>query len=80
MPDTLGSLNLFSQLLSSYTGADPQKNYAGVSIDTPHNFKFSASYLCFVSTKQDTTASGIDPTGVHVSTPSDLRCIFSAGR
>ena len=61
-----------------HLGADPQRNYAGVSLDTPRNFKFCASYLCFVSTKQDTTASGIDPTGVRLSTPSDLRCIFSA--
>ena len=57
-------------------GPDPQKNYAGVSIDTPRNFKVPASYLYFVSTKQDTTASGLDPTGVRLSTPSDRRCIF----
>ena len=29
-------------------------------------FKFPASYLCFESSKQDTTASGLDPTGVRL--------------
>ena len=37
-------------------------------------FKLPASYLQFESSNQDTTASGFDPTGVRLSTPSDRRC------
>ena len=37
-------------------------------------FKFAVSYLDFESSNQDTTASGINPTGVRLRTPSDPRC------
>ena len=41
-------------------------------------FKLPASYLWFESSNKDTTASGLDPTGVRLRTPSDLRCNSSA--
>ena len=58
-------------------GADPRRSYDGVSIDMPRNFYFAPAYLCFVSTKQDTPEAGLDPTGERLSTPPDLRCIFT---
>ena len=70
-------LPTFCPSQAEYQGPDPRSSYAGVSIDTPHNFSVAPAYLCFVSTKQDTPEAGLDPTGVRLSTPSDLRCIFT---
>ena len=65
----------YTGLVFRQYGPDPRRTYS--AIDTPCKFYNAPSYLCFVFTKQDTPECGLDPTDVRLSTPSDLRCIFT---